>query len=79
MILYFVGDYKMDEIKIGDKIVYQIQRNDGSLVRSEISTVIEVGERYKTSGMRWYLVTHPKLMNPKVGRWVFQTDIIEKL
>lgn len=69
----------MEEINVGDKIVYQIHRNDGKLVRSEVSIVMESREPYKHSGKRWYLVTHPNLMNPKVGRWVFETDIIEKL
>lgn len=68
-----MGEYKMDGIKVDDKVVYKINRVDGTQVRSEISTVLKIGER------GWYLVTHPKLMTPEVGRWVHKTDIIEKV
>jgi hypothetical protein len=66
------------KIQIGDKIVYKIKRNDGTEVRSEVSTVLKTwkGTKY---GRGWYLITHPNLMYPKSGRWIYKTDIIEKV
>ena len=69
----------MDKIKVGDKIVYQIHRNDGRTVRSEVSTVMKVGHPDIPKDKSWYLVTHPKLMTPKFGVWVHETNILERL
>ena len=68
-----MGDKMKTDIRIGDRIRWKIFHTDGSHTYKD-GTVLEI--RVGFYGGMGYRVTHPDMLFPKTGMWVYENQII---